>query len=71
MHEWCILRAVGESVQTVGYVWAADKTAAVVTLNETLPFLTSLAAIKSLSLTECRNRQNQSNDATPCVTRKI
>ena len=28
MEEWCILRVVGESVQTVGYVWAADEAAA-------------------------------------------
>ena len=29
MPEWCILRVVGESVQTVGYVWAADEEAAI------------------------------------------
>ena len=28
MEEWCILRVVGESVQTLGYVWAADEAAA-------------------------------------------
>ena len=25
MEEWCILQVVGESVQTLGYVWAPDE----------------------------------------------
>ena len=29
MQEWCILRVIGETVQTVGYVWAADEEAAI------------------------------------------
>jgi hypothetical protein len=29
MEEWCILRVVGESVQTLGYVWAPDEAAAI------------------------------------------
>ena len=29
MHEWCILRMVGETIQTVGYVFAADEDTAI------------------------------------------
>jgi hypothetical protein len=29
MEEWCILRVVGETVQTVGYVFAADEGTAI------------------------------------------
>ena len=29
MEEWCILRVVGESVETVGYVFAADEATAI------------------------------------------
>ena len=29
MEEWCILRVVGESVQTLGYVWAPNEAAAI------------------------------------------
>jgi len=27
--EWCVLRVVGETVQTVGYVWATEEEAAI------------------------------------------
>jgi hypothetical protein len=29
MAEWCVLRVVGELVQPIGYVWAADEASAI------------------------------------------